>query len=266
MNRALIHKVETFVKSQHIPVMGAASAAEINKKAPPGFRPEDLLTGAKTVIILAKPLPLAVFLTDDKYKNMFYVRSFATYYAIMDKAANVISLMLEAAGYLSLPVPSYSPIRFYDGEPRGLLSLKHAAEIAGLGKMGKNTLLIHPEYGNLLRLGGLVTTMDWPVAEKKEFPGLCPASCNKCEKACPVGALDNRRINKSKCLGNCIQHMMIPSSRLLSGLGWLLARNQQLTDFMERFTYNFIGNYGINCKECLVNCIHFPKPGRKKAL
>jgi len=154
-----IEFIGEFLRKRDIPLFGVASAEELDNAAPAGFRPSDVLAGAKSVIIFAKPLPRAVFLTPDAVHNKFYIRSYATYYTMMDAAANEAALMLESRGHLSLPIPAYSPLRFHDGDPRGLISLKHAAAAAGLGVLGRSSLLIHPVYGNTLRLGGLITTM-----------------------------------------------------------------------------------------------------------
>ncbi len=258
MDQALENKIKKYFRSQDIPVIGAARAEDLNQKAPLGFRPEDMLKGAKTVLVLGKPLPLAVFLTEPHFKNLFYVRSFDAYYGIMDAAANTACLMMEEKGHLSLPLPSYSPIRFHDGEPRGVMSLKHAAAEAGLGKMGKNTLLIHPKYGNILRFGGLVTTMEWPWDGPGNFKALCPDNCRLCEKACPVGALNDGSIDKTLCMGNCVKHVMMPSPRLLPGMKRFLSKSRRATRLMELFTYNMFGKYGIDCVACLKACPHFP--------
>ena len=83
--------------------------------------------------------------------------------------------------------------KWVDGDGRkeqfGYISLKHAAEIAGLGVIGKNYLLTNPQYGNLLWLSAVLTDAKLVPDKKTKFT-LCD-NCNKCIEACPARALDN---------------------------------------------------------------------------
>ena len=259
MSDAIRKNVENFLKQKDIHVLGAASAEVLDKTAPIGFRPSEMLPGAKTVLIFGKPLPLAVFLTPKSYKNLFYVNTFSNYYGITDEAASGASMIMENAGFLSLPVPSYNPIRFYQGEPRGVLSLKHCAVEAGIGRMDKNTLLIHPEYGNILRFGGLITTMEWPCSGPREHKNLCPSKCHICVDACPKGAIKgDGTIDKIACMTNCISHTLLPPAKIMGRMKKLLTKSPKMTNLMELFTFNFFENYGIECMACLKACPRFP--------
>ena len=263
MESDIVNKVCTYVTEKNV-LMGAAPAEELNAVAPEGFRPKDLLPGAKTVLVFAQPLPLAVFQASGENNNIFYQRSAYIHYLLMDKLANDISLILQEAGYKSLPIPSYSPIRFFEGEPRGIISLKHAGERAGLGKMGRNSLLINTKHGNVMRLGALVTEMEWSEYPPVNVKSLCPENCHACELACPVGAIKDGNVDKMACMGKCIKHILLPPPFMLPLMKRIVAGSKMMTKFMELVSLNFFETYAIGCAACLRACIHFPGNKEKK--
>jgi epoxyqueuosine reductase len=85
------------------------------------------------------------------------------------------SLILPAAG---CPVDQRSVTAIF--------SYKHAAELAGLGTIGRHSLLITSQYGPRVRLACLLTDapLEATPASKKEF---C-INCDACIRACPVKA------------------------------------------------------------------------------
>ena len=101
-----------------------------------------------------------------------------------------------------------------------LLEREHAAR-AGLGRVGKHTLLIGRTGGSWLLLGGIVTTMELPVAESApEDP--C-GGCTRCIDACPTGAIEPWRVDASRCLSYLtIEHAGPVAPALAAGVGeWL---------------------------------------------
>ena len=86
----------------------------------------------------------------------------------------------------------------------GKPNLKHLAVAAGLGKQGKNTLIIHPRFGPWLRFMAIRT--DAPLAttgpgiySKEENP-YCK-NCQECVQACPAGILlPYRLVDANSCL------------------------------------------------------------------
>lgn len=262
MQKDIIDKINTYLEKENV-LMGAAPADVLNNLAPEGFRPKDLMPAAKTVMIFAQPLPLAVFQVPGE-NNSFYQRSSYLHYLMMDKLSNDLSLLIQQAGYPSLPIPSYSPLRFYQGEPRGIISLKHAAVQAGLGKMGRNTILIHPKHGNIMRLGALATELEWLQYPEVTQKSLCPDNCRICEEACPVGAIKDGNIDIMKCMGNCIKHILLPPQFMLPLVKRTVAASKLMTKFMELTSLNFFETYSIGCSACLRACIHFPGNRKKK--
>jgi epoxyqueuosine reductase len=75
---------------------------------------------------------------------------------------------------------------------------RELAARAGIGAVGKNTMLLHPEAGSWFLLGELLLTVeltpDTPVAD------LC-GDCTRCLDACPTGALPAPyRLDANRCL------------------------------------------------------------------
>ncbi|MBW1785138.1 MAG: hypothetical protein JRK53_00755 [Deltaproteobacteria bacterium] len=76
------------------------------------------------------------------------------------------------------------------------------AETVGIGKRGKNSLILHSKYGPRLMLGGLLTTSELPTGcwPEKDDTG-CPEDCDVCMKVCPVGAIgENGDVDRLACI------------------------------------------------------------------
>ena len=73
------------------------------------------------------------------------------------------------------------------------------AQNAGLGKIGKNTMLIHPDYGSRFFLAALLSTEELIPTEPLAF-NPC-GDCRRCQDACPGGALSEPyRLDARKCV------------------------------------------------------------------
>lgn len=99
---------------------------------------------------------------------------------------------------------------------------KKAALAAGLGFIGKNTLLINEEYGSFVFIGYVET--DLILEPDVSLESTC-LSCGLCEKHCPSGAIKNGKINPSLCASSISQKKGILSSAeeeilVKSGLIW----------------------------------------------
>lgn len=82
---------------------------------------------------------------------------------------------------------------FADSSP---IDERDAALRAGLGFLGENGLLIHPEYGSFVFIGEMFLSRAFspePISEIRRCP-----DCGECRKACPTGAI--RDPKRSLCL------------------------------------------------------------------
>jgi epoxyqueuosine reductase QueG len=102
----------------------------------------------------------------------------------LDKAALLIAKTIQSKGHNAYPIPASQTIN-----PRKLesaFSHKLAANLAGLGWIGKSCLLITPEYGPRIRLTTVLTDAD--LTAGNQTPNRC-GSCRECVDACPPQAL-----------------------------------------------------------------------------
>ncbi len=165
--------------------------------APCGFHPRDIYCDCKSVIVFLKRLPKGLMETNPR---ICYTHATDTSVLELDRIALIASLGLEDLGALAVPLPCDSPYDSWDEQTltgKGLLSMRHAAKLAGLGSLGKNTLLVHREYGNMVNIGAVLTNLDLksdPLCE--EF---CLPECRICIESCPVHALDGTTVNQSLC-------------------------------------------------------------------
>jgi epoxyqueuosine reductase len=67
-----------------------------------------------------------------------------------------------------------------------ILERSHAQQ-AGLGFIGKNTMLIHPRRGSYLFLGEILTTQAFDEYDQPHRASMC-GSCTRCLNACPTDA------------------------------------------------------------------------------
>ncbi len=106
----------------------------------------------------------------------------------LDITASIISGYLQQSGFRALPIPSSKRV---DNE-RICASFSHklAANLAGLGWIGKNCLFITPEHGPRVRWATILT--DAPLESTGELGQEQCGDCRECIDICPTQAITGR--------------------------------------------------------------------------
>jgi epoxyqueuosine reductase len=167
--------------------------------APKGHHPLDVLPGCQSVISLGRRFVMGMIETLDpsrqrlSYKHHMYAH-LNTYNS---QTAFEIALLLENRGYGAFVIQPTTP---YDAQTRvGVLSHRHAAVLAGLGVLGRNNLVLTPQFGPRNRFISILTTARL-IADPMVKIDLC-RKCDRCRKMCPAQAWDSRsgKFYKSEC-------------------------------------------------------------------
>lgn len=95
--------------------------------------------------------------------------------------------------------PSHQFRAFVDTAP---VHERELAQRAGLGWIGKNTLLINPRKGSWLFLGGVLTTLEIAAPTPRPRaaePDHC-GTCTRCIDACPTNAITPYSVDATRCI------------------------------------------------------------------
>jgi epoxyqueuosine reductase QueG len=166
--------------------------------APRGFHPCDIYPDCRSVIVFASHFPLS---TLQAKTNVPYTLVRDRMVDKLDGISSCVSGDLEAEGVVSVPIPSADPYEYWDAGRRhgkGILSLKHAGVLAGLGLLGKNTLLVNERFGNMIWLGAILLSVDLEADQIASYEG-CISGCTLCIDSCPQHALDGITIDQMLC-------------------------------------------------------------------
>jgi len=201
--------------------------------------PERVMQGARSVIVCALN-----YNTEHRYSNEAAAlegsgeaRGWISRYAWGRDYHEVLWEKLnELAKTLGKRFPDEHQFRAY--ADTGPVAERLFAKYAGLGWLGKNTLLLNKEMGSWFFLGVIFTTLELsPSLAREEMPpaDLC-GNCRRCLDACPTGALIEPYLMDAR---RCISYLTIE------------LRGSVPEEFREA-----IGNNVYGCDICQEVCPH----------
>lgn len=174
-------------------LVGFASVADLECVAPTDKRPSTLARNKRTLIVFAKRTLKGIAWSRHLTNKQF---AGARAHRLLSHIAGELAQGLEEAGHVSLPLHAaafdFNKRNVDDLTPAGQGSylLRLAAVQAGLGTWGLNTMVLTPEYGPRVFLGGVLTALD--LSTDRHLPGeLCLGleACGRCAAVCPERAI-----------------------------------------------------------------------------
>ena len=121
----------------------------------------------------------------------------ASYALARDYHITIKEMLAALATRLKEYAPDMTFRAFTDSAP---LAEKSLAVRAGLGWIGRNSLLVNPDLGSMLHLGELVISEDVDAYSMPMTAVGC-GECRRCIAACPNGAIsEDRSINTHRCI------------------------------------------------------------------
>lgn len=265
-NNDNMHKIDApiikkWIHEAGIDLVGIADAQDLILGYPPRTATA-LMPSARSVIVMAVAHSLgAVYSTD----IMHWTRSKMQTSRLLDETAEKIGRLLEREGFLSLPISADKPVEIFKHNPDsgkkfrqtrtlGFLSLKHAAISCGMGEIGRNNLLLTPEFGPHQRLCAIVTEAPLAADSRRELD-LC-TNCGCCAKACPSGALKGDRYDVDPCFAYWSSGFkLLPPVNFRQWPAYIKMIRQHLKrrDLLVEMGQTYITDVD-NCIECMRVC------------
>lgn len=115
----------------------------------------------------------------------------------------------------------------------GAILERSHAQAAGLGFVGKNTMLIHPRRGSYFFLGEILTDLEFSEYDRPAAATMC-GNCTRCLVACPTNAFPRPHVLDAR---RCISYLTIEYK------GWI-----------DRELRPLMGNWVFGCDVCQDVC------------
>ena len=177
--------IESYARELGISLFGVADVSQLSDEF---ALPEGLRDRFRHAVSMGKRLVGDVLEDIQDGPTQLYFHHYRQLNFFLDRAALLVSSCIQEMGYHALPIPASQVIDW--PKQRAHLSHKKIGRLAGLGWIGRNNLLVHPEFGARFRLVTVLT--DMPLEPSKPMAADCGA-CRKCLSTCPADAIKERR-------------------------------------------------------------------------
>ncbi len=175
-------EVRTFLHDQGVDVFGVARMALYGKDLV-GLD-DSIKDEFPFAVVFGLVLTKSVMETVKGGPNSLYLHHYRQANYRLDMIAYLLAKEIEGRGDRALPFPASQLVDWRN--QKGHISHKRVGELAGIGWIGRNNLLVHPVFGSRVRYNTVLT--DMPLVAGGPLASGC-GECRQCMTACPAGAI-----------------------------------------------------------------------------
>ncbi len=197
-------QLKDYALSRGIDLLGITSAKPFVKKGETEtvIDPREILPEAQSIVVTGFYMKEAIADQPQDKENpkgrFTHGYSLRAFTAMENYYIGIIREFLEGQGYRVVANPNY---RIPD---------KMAAVRSGIGKYGKNSLIVTEDYGSCMMFVTLVTDAPLEYEELDVHLSDC-SNCERCMKACPTGAIQQPyRVKRELCITSWLWGGFIP--------------------------------------------------------
>jgi epoxyqueuosine reductase len=203
MPSGLTSKIERFASDRGIDILGIASAEPFVRNGEV-IDPRELLADARSIVVAGfyvkeedRLLPVPPGRPTGRFSSAYNVRAFT---AMEAHYFDTLRRFLEEKGFKAVLNDKY---RIPD---------KPAAVRAGLGRYGKNSVILTVKYGSCVMFVTIVT--DAPLSPAASpLEGDACGGCDLCLRSCPTNAFPAPyKINRKLCITNWLWGIFVPAA------------------------------------------------------
>lgn len=181
----------------------AKSQEPLSERKQLRFSPLDDLPETKSMAVLLWPYsPAPSAGNGEVFVDSYYAASNAAYHAAKKLEERLLNAQCYAKANVAYPA-------------------KEAALRARMGVVGRNSLLITPEYGSRVVLILMATGIEVSPSSDLSSGQVSCLECGRCTQACPSGALDEKGMSHpERCLRNFMMEGVVVPEPLRSKIGF----------------------------------------------
>ncbi len=214
LSKSLVEQSISALSPNDVPFGIVPIAGQIER--PPGAdeawdfknNPHYHLPGAAAAIVILYPYQLVRAQRQPGQGRVASIGYHADYHRVVE------AYLKQLAEQLTSRIGPFDYKIFVD--KHGLYDVKMAV-LAGLGHIGKLSMLLNRQYGTAHNIGYILTTLQSPAPEQL-VEDSC-VSCNRCERACPNGALKSRKVDVTRCRAALNQKKGVLSEADIANMG-----------------------------------------------